>query len=81
MIGGGNSVQTATERPSRVFLARIGDFAGGDFPATLDELIARAKRRNTPSDVMAVLLRLNNREYGTLRELQAAVTDLLATPS
>lgn len=58
----------------RVFLTRIRDFVGGmRFPATGDEVVAFAQRRNTPSAIMAELERIRGQRFESLDQVVQAV--------
>jgi hypothetical protein len=62
------------ELVQRAFLSRIRDFThGAHFPASKSEITADAVRRNTPSDILEVLLQLPIREYRDGEDLVAEV--------
>jgi hypothetical protein len=59
---------------ARVFRSRVADFLFGlHFPATKEQIIARARRNNTASQVIQALRDLPERTYQTLDEVQATV--------
>ncbi|MBX6773008.1 MAG: DUF2795 domain-containing protein [Chloroflexi bacterium] len=61
----------------RVYLARVRDFVDGvSFPATREEILAHARRRNTPSDIYADLTHLPDRRFDSLADVVAAVQEL-----
>jgi hypothetical protein len=67
-------------RDGTVFLARVGDFVNGQlFPAKKANLIARARRANTPSDIYALLLNLPDRTYDSEADLRRATGELAAS--
>lgn len=61
----------------RAYRARLRDYTDGiAFPATRDELLAFARRKNTPSDIYTELNRLPAKQYASLAEVVEAVTAL-----
>ncbi|MBI2941909.1 MAG: DUF2795 domain-containing protein [Chloroflexi bacterium] len=67
-------VDTVDASQWRQFLSRVLDYVGAaPYPATRDAVLAQAQRGNTPSDVMAALLRLPPRTYETAQEVVAQV--------
>ena len=58
----------------RVYLARVRDFAGGaSFPSTGEEVLAYARRQNTPSSIIGDLDRLRDRQFASLSDLVQAI--------
>ena len=65
----------------RAFRARVVDFVGQvHCPATRAQLVAEAQRGNVPSDVLAALLRLPDRQYASTAEVLAAVDQVRQAP-
>ena len=63
----------------RAFLSRVADFAAGvPYPAPKAAVVAGALRGNVPSDVLASLLRLPEKPYGSVADVQAEVERLHA---
>ncbi|HUX87226.1 MAG TPA: DUF2795 domain-containing protein [Chloroflexota bacterium] len=61
----------------RAYRARVRDYTDGiSFPATRDELLAYARRKNTPSDIYTELNRLPATQYASLAEVVEAMTAL-----
>lgn len=64
----------------RVYLSRVRDFVeGAQFPATKAEVLAHARRRNTPSEIFNDLTRLKADRFESLDELLRAVEALHQT--
>ncbi len=62
------------QHEARVFRARTVDSIGDTpFPAPKAVVVAHAERHNVPSDIFAVLLRLPERQYGSLAEVLTEV--------
>ena len=61
----------------RVYLTRVRDFVeGAAFPASPAELVHFAERKNTPSAIVADLLRLPAARYERLAEVVTAIDAL-----
>ena len=61
----------------RVYLARVRDFVEGvTFPATRQEVLAYAQRKNTPSDIIGDLDHLKAVRFDSLNDVVAAVDEL-----
>lgn len=60
----------------RVYLARVRDFVEGvTFPATRQEVLAFAQRKNTPSDIITDLDHLRADRFASLLDVVAAIDE------
>jgi hypothetical protein len=63
----------------RVYLSRVRDFVENvPFPATRDEILSYARRRNTSSDIFNDLTHLKPVRFNSVDEVIAAVDALRA---
>lgn len=70
------------EYSQRVYLARVRDFVGGMvFPATAEDIIDYAHRKNTPSRIVTDLDRLRGRQFASMSELVRAIAGLAVARS
>jgi len=61
----------------RAYRARVRDYTDGiSFPTTRDELLAFARRKNTPSDIYTELNRLPAKQFASSSEVVDAVITL-----